>query len=128
MMTPICANRVRTHHRCTQVPVVEVGAEPEAARSRAPRLSLQPVPKFPVHKARLSTLVCPVYHIGEAIYNLIESLRRKLDRLNIFVIFASFFFDSRSFPGSVSYSRESTPDSGGSHPYLEAYHRDTAGE
>ncbi|XP_047527887.1 myelin transcription factor 1-like [Vanessa atalanta] len=34
---------------------------------------------------------------------------------------------SRSFPGSVSYSRESTPDSGGSHPYLEAYHRDTAG-
>nr|XP_034840401.1 serine/threonine-protein kinase STE20-like [Maniola hyperantus] len=34
---------------------------------------------------------------------------------------------SRSFPGGVSYSRESTPDSGGSHPYLEAYHRDTAG-
>ncbi|XP_075969320.1 uncharacterized protein LOC142972265 isoform X3 [Anticarsia gemmatalis] len=32
-----------------------------------------------------------------------------------------------SFPGGVSYSRESTPDSGGSHPYLEAYHRDTAG-
>lgn len=106
--------------------MVEVGPEPEAARSRAPRLSLQPVPKFPVHKARLSTLVFPVYHIGEAIYDLIESLRRKLDRLNIFVIFT--FFDSRSFPGSVSYSRESTPDSGGSHPYLEAYHRDTAGE
>ncbi|PZC82824.1 hypothetical protein B5X24_HaOG209609 [Helicoverpa armigera] len=34
---------------------------------------------------------------------------------------------SRGFPGGVSYSRESTPDSGGSHPYLEAYHRDTAG-
>ncbi|CAK1556101.1 unnamed protein product [Leptosia nina] len=34
---------------------------------------------------------------------------------------------SRAFPGGVSYSRESTPDSGGSHPYLEAYHRDTAG-
>ncbi|XP_041977136.1 myelin transcription factor 1 [Aricia agestis] len=34
---------------------------------------------------------------------------------------------SRSFPGGVSYSRESTPDSGGSHPYLEAYHRDPAG-
>ncbi|XP_031768120.2 myelin transcription factor 1 isoform X3 [Galleria mellonella] len=34
---------------------------------------------------------------------------------------------SRSFPGGVSYSRESTPDSGGSHPYLEAYHRDAAG-
>ncbi|KAG6459479.1 hypothetical protein O3G_MSEX011419 [Manduca sexta] len=34
---------------------------------------------------------------------------------------------SRGFPGAVSYSRESTPDSGGSHPYLEAYHRDTAG-
>ncbi|XP_063620138.1 myelin transcription factor 1 isoform X2 [Cydia splendana] len=32
-----------------------------------------------------------------------------------------------SFPGGVSYSRESTPDSGGSHPYLEAYHRDAAG-
>ncbi|XP_063359592.1 myelin transcription factor 1 isoform X7 [Cydia amplana] len=36
-------------------------------------------------------------------------------------------YPSRSFPGGVSYSRESTPDSGGSHPYLEAYHRDTAG-
>ncbi|XP_049867012.1 myelin transcription factor 1-like protein [Pectinophora gossypiella] len=34
---------------------------------------------------------------------------------------------SRGFPGGVSYSRESTPDSGGSHPYLEAYHRDPAG-
>ncbi|XP_047510317.1 myelin transcription factor 1 isoform X3 [Pieris napi] len=34
---------------------------------------------------------------------------------------------SRAFPGGVTYSRESTPDSGGSHPYLEAYHRDTAG-
>ncbi|XP_048479701.1 myelin transcription factor 1 [Plutella xylostella] len=34
---------------------------------------------------------------------------------------------SRGFPGGVSYSRESTPDSGGSHPYLEAYHRDAAG-
>lgn len=73
------------------MPVVEVGPEPEAARSRAPRLSLQPVPKFPVHKARLSTLVFPVYHIGEAIYDLIESLRRKLDRLNIFVIFTFVF-------------------------------------
>nr|XP_049695536.1 myelin transcription factor 1 isoform X7 [Helicoverpa armigera] len=36
-------------------------------------------------------------------------------------------YPSRGFPGGVSYSRESTPDSGGSHPYLEAYHRDTAG-
>ncbi|XP_063377889.1 myelin transcription factor 1-like protein isoform X7 [Cydia fagiglandana] len=36
-------------------------------------------------------------------------------------------YPSRSFPGGVSYSRESTPDSGGSHPYLEAYHRDAAG-
>ncbi|KAG6459492.1 hypothetical protein O3G_MSEX011419 [Manduca sexta] len=36
-------------------------------------------------------------------------------------------YPSRGFPGAVSYSRESTPDSGGSHPYLEAYHRDTAG-
>lgn len=37
------------------------------------------------------------------------------------------FVGSRTFPGAVSYSRESTPDSGGSHPYLEAYHRDAAG-
>lgn len=44
------------------------------------------------------------------------------------IVYSCIFVRSRSFPGGVSYSRESTPDSGGSHPYLEAYHRDTAGK
>lgn len=112
------------HHRCTRVPVGAVGAEPEAARSRVLRLSSPPAPKFQVHKARLSTLACPVYHIGEAICDITPLYNKYYQTAFI----TSTFVNSRSFPGGVSYSRESTPDSGGSHPYLEAYHRDTAGK
>ena len=114
------------HHRYTRVPVGAVGAEPEAARSRVLRLSSPPAPKFQVHKARLSTLACPVYHIGEAICNITSLYIKYITPKSTFTM--STFVNSRSFPGGVSYSRESTPDSGGSHPYLEAYHRDTAGK
>lgn len=106
--------------------MVAAGAVPEAARSREPRLSSQPALKCPVRRAKLSTLAFPVYHIGEAIRSVgyFIYLMYSID----YGLLTNLFINSRGFPGGVSYSRESTPDSGGSHPYLEAYHRDTAGK